>query len=207
MFSYDKYTYNNFGLKITVEFDKAEFKKKIKTFKNNFIKNNQYLMSFTKIIESVLNKLIPENEKINAFESFNNLKNDKIFLKMLWCIFDKWLVDFTNLEEINTDYFSLKFDDYFESCYKNMSNMEWSNKVINFDRKSAFYNLELKNFRNWVKDITYYGDQPIFYKEKENYLINLTNKQIINNKHWTLINPDEIDKELISKKNLIETKN
>ncbi len=70
-------------MKITVEFDKAEFKNKIKTFKNNFIKNNQYLMSFTKIIESVLNKLIPENEKINAFESFNNLKNDKIFLKML----------------------------------------------------------------------------------------------------------------------------
>lgn len=64
MFSYDKYTYNNFGLKITVEFDKAEFKKKIKTFKNNFIKNNQYLMSFTKIIESVLNKLIPEMKKL-----------------------------------------------------------------------------------------------------------------------------------------------
>ena len=206
VFSYDKYTYNNFGLKITVEFDNDEFKNKIQTFKNNFTKNNQYLMSFTKIIESVLNKLIPENEKIYAFESFNNLKNDKIFLKMLWCIFDKWLVDFINLEKINTDYFSLKFDDYFESCYKNMSSMEWSNKVINFDRKSAFYNLELKDFRDWVKDITYYGDQPIFYKEKENYLINLTNKQIINNKHWTLINPDEIDKELISKKNLIETK-
>lgn len=37
---------------------------------------------------------------------------------MLWCIFDKWLVDFTNLEEINTDYFSLKFDDYLKVAIK-----------------------------------------------------------------------------------------
>ena len=199
--SYDKYTYNNFGLKITIDFDKSNFNHKLKNLLNEkFAKDTNYLINFHSLIEKALNELLL-NEK-NIMQNWENIKKDLILVEMLWDIFLKWLnkiIDKNN--DIYNNYFSLKFDDYFESYYKNTKNNDWVRQTLEFNWLNIFNIIDFQKSDLLPQTITYYKNKPIFYNDTNNNFINISNKEIINNDLLSLINLNKNDKNLWNNSN------
>ncbi|WP_036444093.1 hypothetical protein, partial [Metamycoplasma hyosynoviae] len=187
----DKWTYNNFGVEINVEFDKENFKNKMNNLKNKFDESPEKLKMFQSLLINAIRKLNTNQENKDEVEKyFENQIIDTTIWNMLYDVFKNELNKFIENVYKNNDrnYSELKFSDL-QTHYKNDLDNNWDNWVNNLNLTSVFNILDIK--LTLIKEITYYNANPTFYKDNKNRLINLSNKIKINNNYFDLVNPNE----------------
>ncbi|MDC8937588.1 hypothetical protein PR243_03270 [Metamycoplasma hyosynoviae] len=186
----DKWTYNNFGVEINVEFDKENFKNKMNNLKNKFDESPEKLKMFQSLLINAIRKLNTNQEnKDEAEKYFENKIIDTSTWNMLYGVFKNELDKFIKkvYDNDKNNWMSLKFDDL-KTYYKNELIIYWNNLINNLNLISIFNILMLKQVN--TKKITYYNDNPVFYKDK-NEFVNLSNKIKNNNDYFDCINPNE----------------
>ncbi|MDD1378635.1 hypothetical protein PT310_03285 [Metamycoplasma hyosynoviae] len=191
VFDKDKWTYNNFGVEINVEFDKENFKNKINNLKNKFDESPEKLKMFQSLLINTIKKLnVNQKNKDEAEKYFENQIIDPTIWNMLYDVFKNELNKFIENVYKNNDrnYSELKFSDL-QTHYKNDLDNNWDNWVNNLNLTSVFNILDIK--LTLIKEITYYNANPTFYIDNKNRLINLSNKIKINNNYFDLVNPNE----------------
>ncbi|MDD7847876.1 hypothetical protein PUW89_03410, partial [Metamycoplasma hyosynoviae] len=72
----DKWTYNNFGVEINVEFDKENFKNKMNNLKNKFDESPDKLTMFQSLLINAIKKL--NNKQKNKDEAEKYFENQII---------------------------------------------------------------------------------------------------------------------------------
>ena len=189
----DKWTYNNFGIEINIQFDKNNFKNKMNNLKNEFMNETNKFDMFHSLLKYSMKKLmINEKDRNNIEKYFGNLKNDLTMWNMLWNYFESELNEFIK---------------------KVINNIENNSNGIKFDDLKAYYinNLNLKNIFSHLKltldsELTktyYYKNSPLFYKNDDHF-INISNKNINNGYYFDCIDPNQIiTNKIINSSNLI----
>lgn len=193
----DKWTYNNFGIEINIQFDKNNFKNKMNNLKNEFMNETNKFDMFHSLLKYSMKKLmINEKDRNNIEKYFGNLKNDLTMWNMLWNYFEselnKFIKKVINNSENNSN--GIKFDDL-KTYYIN-----------NLNLKNIFSELELK-IDNKLTKTYYYKNSPLFHKNDEHF-INITNKNINNGDYFDCIDPKQIiPNKIINSSNLIQKQN
>ena len=198
--NHDRWTYNNFGMEINVEFDKKDFENKMNSLKNEFIEDNTFFNKFKNLLINVIRNL--NNKKEENY--FNNLENDNNLWKMLWNIFEEKLNAFLKKIRENNDnnYAALKFNDS-KTYYQDAKNVLW-NSWKNLKLWKIFSKLKI-NFENEIENIFYHNKtQPLFYKNKNYSFTNLTNKNKKSNEYFDFIKQDDIS-EIKNNREFIES--
>ncbi|MDD1372204.1 hypothetical protein PT353_01570, partial [Metamycoplasma hyosynoviae] len=91
----DKWTYNNFGVEINVEFDKKNFKNKMNNLKNQFDESPEKLKRFKSLLINSIRKLNTNQEnKDEAEKYFENQIIDTTTWNMLYGVFKNELSKF-----------------------------------------------------------------------------------------------------------------
>ena len=199
----DRWTYNNFGIEINIEFAKENFKNKMDNLKNEFSND---LDKFKSSLETSIQKLmINEKDKNNYGKYLENFENDSVMLNMLWDYFrseiGRFIKDFFRE---NNDHIALKFDDL-KTYYKKGKENSWSNWTNDLSLKNVFNELKLNFLKNNIVDTYYYKNNPIFYEDKNHNLINISNKDISNGNYFDCIDPKKlIRNKIINSKDLIQ---
>ena len=196
--NHDRWTYNNFGMEINVEFDKNDFENKINSLKNEFMEKSNSFNKFQNLLISAIEKI----NKTKYRNYFNNLDNGNSLLKMLYEVFKQQLNDFTinNTNNKQSNYVGLKFNDS-KIYYQDKNDNNWTNSLINLNLWKSFNGLSVNI--NTI-NITYYKTLPIFYKNENYNFINLTNKDKKSNEYFDFIKPNEII-ELINNEKFTES--
>ena len=196
--NHDRWTYNNFGMKINVEFDKNDFENKINSLKNEFMEKSNSFNKFQNLLINAIEKI----NKTKYRNYFNNLDNGNSLLKMLYEVFKQQLNDFTinNTNNKQSNYVGLKFNDS-KIYYQDKNDNNWTNSLINLNLWKSFNGLSVNI--NTI-NITYYKTLPIFYKNENYNFINLTNKDKKSNEYFDFIKPNEII-ELINNEKFTES--
>ncbi|KDE42857.1 hypothetical protein NPL1_02375 [Metamycoplasma hyosynoviae] len=188
----DKWTYNNFGVEINVEFDKENFKNKMNNLKNKFDESPEKLKMFQSLLINAIRKLNTNQEnKDEAEKYFENQIIDTSTWNMLYGVFKNELSEFIELgfKNKNKNYNGLKFSDLL-TYYKEKSGNNWIKQKTNQNLTNVFNILDIK--LSLIKDITYYNGKSIFYNnDDKNKFINLSNKIKNNNNYFDCINPNE----------------
>ena len=194
----DRWTYNNFGMEINVEFDKNDFENKINSLKNEFMEKSNSFNKFQNLLINAIEKI----NKTKYRNYFNNLDNGNSLLKMLYEVFKQQLNDFTinNTNNKQSNYVGLKFNDS-KIYYQDKNDNNWTNSLINLNLWKSFNGLSVNI--NTI-NITYYKTLPIFYKNENYNFINLTNKDKKSNEYFDFIKPNEII-ELINNEKFTES--
>ncbi|MDC8913539.1 hypothetical protein PR248_00565 [Metamycoplasma hyosynoviae] len=207
----DKWTYNNFGVEINVEFDKENFKNKMNNLKNKFDESPDKLTMFQSLLINAIRKLNTNQEnKDEAEKYFENQIIDTSTWNMLYGVFKNELNNFIKKvydDNNNENYSGLRFSDLL-TYYKEKPSNNWVNLKTNLKLKNVFNNLDIKF--TLIKKITFYNDKPIFYNnDDKNGFINLSNKVKNNNNYFDCINPNEkINKiEIMNVQNTIKEQN
>lgn len=107
----DRWTYNNFGIEINIEFDRENFKNKMNNLKNEFTND---LDEFKSLLEKSIQKLmINEKDRNNTEKYFENFENDSVVLNMLWDYFRSELNKFaeSGINNVKNYFNGFKFDD------------------------------------------------------------------------------------------------
>ncbi|MDC8918181.1 hypothetical protein PR246_00535, partial [Metamycoplasma hyosynoviae] len=136
----DKWTYNNFGVEINVEFDKKNFKNKMNNLKNQFDESPEKLKRFKSLLINSIRKLNTNQEnKDEAEKYFENQIIDTTTWNMLYGVFKNELSKFIKKAYYNdkNNQISSKFDDL-KIYYKNELNNYWSNSMNNLDLINIF---------------------------------------------------------------------
>ncbi|WP_374847138.1 hypothetical protein ACEY2E_00530 [Metamycoplasma salivarium] len=196
--NHDRWTYNNFGMEINVEFDKNDFENKINSLKNEFMEKSNSFNKFQNLLINAIEKI----NKTKYRNYFNNLDNGNSLLKMLYEVFKQQLNDFTinNTNNKQSNYVGLKFNDS-KIYYQDKNDNNWTNSLINLNLWKSFNGLSVNI--NTI-NITYYKTLPIFYKNENYNFINLTNKDKKSNEYFDFIKPNEII-ELINNEKFTES--
>ena len=196
--NHDRWTYNNFGMEINVEFDKEDFENKINSLKNEFMEKSNSFNKFQNLLINAIEKI----NKTKYRNYFNNLDNGNSLLKMLYEVFKQQLNDFTinNTNNKQSNYVGLKFNDS-KIYYQDKNDNNWTNSLINLNLWKSFNGLSVNI--NTI-NITYYKTLPIFYKNENYNFINLTNKDKKSNEYFDFIKPNEII-ELINNEKFTES--
>ncbi|UTO27029.1 hypothetical protein NMG95_02145 [Metamycoplasma hyosynoviae] len=187
----DKWTYNNFGVEINVEFDKENFKNKMNNLKNKFDESPEKLKMFQSLLINAIRKLnINQENKDEAEKYFENQIIDATTWNMLYSVFENEFNKFIKKTYDNDEnnWISSKFDDL-KTYYKNQLNNYWNNSINNLDLINILNILMLKLIN--TKKITYYNNNPLFYKDNKSKFINLSNKIKNNNNYFDCINPNK----------------
>ena len=195
--NHDRWTYNNFGMEINVEFDKEDFGNKMNSLKNEFRQSGDSFYKFKNLLKNVIEKLNKSNDK----NYFDNLEDNNNLWKMLWNIFEEKLDDFieNNTKNNQGNYAGLKFNDsktYYQDEKRNLWDY-WQNLKL----WKVFTKLNMK-LDNKIEIIYYKKTQPIFYKNNTYNFINLTNKSKKSNNYFDFIKSNEINE--INNKEFIE---
>ena len=196
--NHDRWTYNNFGMEINVEFNKNDFENKINSLKNEFMEKSNSFNKFQNLLINAIEKI----NKTKYRNYFNNLDNGNSLLKMLYEVFKQQLNDFTinNTNNKQSNYVGLKFNDS-KIYYQDKNDNNWTNSLINLNLWKSFNGLSVNI--NTI-NITYYKTLPIFYKNENYNFINLTNKDKKSNEYFDFIKPNEII-ELINNEKFTES--
>ena len=196
--NHDRWTYNNFGMEINVEFDKEDFGNKMNSLKNEFMEKSNSFNKFQNLLINAIEKI----NKTKYRNYFNNLDNGNSLLKMLYEVFKQQLNDFTinNTNNKQSNYVGLKFNDS-KIYYQDKNDNNWTNSLINLNLWKSFNGLSVNI--NTI-NITYYKTLPIFYKNENYNFINLTNKDKKSNEYFDFIKPNEII-ELINNEKFTES--
>ena len=196
--NHDRWTYNNFGMEINVEFNKNDFENKINSLKNEFMEKSNSFNKFQNLLINVIEKI----NKTKYRNYFNNLDNGNSLLKMLYEVFKQQLNDFTinNTNNKQSNYVGLKFNDS-KIYYQDKNDNNRTNSLINLNLWKSFNGLSVNI--NTI-NITYYKTLPIFYKNENYNFINLTNKDKKSNEYFDFIKPNEII-ELINNEKFTES--
>ncbi|MDD1360353.1 hypothetical protein PT305_03295 [Metamycoplasma hyosynoviae] len=206
----DKWTYNNFGVEINVEFDKENFKNKMNNLKNKFDESPEKLKMFQSLLINAIKKLnINQKNKDDAEKYFENEIIDPTTLNMLYGVFENELNQFikSRFNNNNENYSGLRFSDLL-IYYKEKPSDNWVNLKADLKLKNVFNNLDIK--LTPIKKITFYNNKPIFYNSNDkNDFINLSNKIKNNNDYFDCINPNEkLNKnEIMNVQNTIKEQN
>ncbi|WP_235193139.1 hypothetical protein, partial [Metamycoplasma hyosynoviae] len=205
----DKWTYNNFGVEINVEFDKENFKNKMNNLKNKFDESPEKLKMFQSLLINAIRKLnINQENKDEAEKYFENQIIDATTWNMLYDVFKNEINKFIELGLNNNDknYMGLKFDDL-TTLYKFKLDNSWNN-LENDLKLMNIFNILIVGLED-IQKITYYNNKPTFYKNSQNKFINLSNKIKINNNYFDCITPNEkINKiEIMNVQNTIKEQN
>ena len=72
--NHDRWTYNNFGMEINVEFDKEDFGNKMNNLKNEFRQSGDSFYKFKNLLKNVIEKLNKSNDK-NYFDNLEDNNN------------------------------------------------------------------------------------------------------------------------------------
>ena len=203
----DKWTYNNFGIEINIQFDKNNFKNKMNNLKNEFMNETNKFDMFHSLLKYSMKKLmINEEDRNNTEKYFENLRNDLTMWNMLWNYFESELNKFIEnvINNFENDYKGIKFDDL-KTYYKN-ENSNWDNWKSDMNLKNIFSELELSINKNIIKTY-YYKNSPLFYKNNDHF-INISNKNINNGDYFDCINPNQIiQNKIVNSSNLIQKQN
>lgn len=190
----DKWTYNNFGIEINIQFDKNNFKNKMNNLKNEFMNETNKFDMFHSLLKYSMKKLmINEKDRNNTKKYFENLKNDLIIWNMLWNYFESELNKFIekNLNNNSKNEIGLRFDDL-KTYYIN-----------NLNLKNIFSELELK-LDNKLTKTYYYKNSPLFHRNYDHF-INISNKNINNGDYFDYIDPNQIiPNKIINSSNLMQ---
>ncbi|MDC8900556.1 hypothetical protein PR259_03110, partial [Metamycoplasma hyosynoviae] len=166
----DKWTYNNFGVEINVEFDKENFKNKMNNLKNKFDESPEKLIKLQSLFINAIRKLNTNQEnKDEAEKYFENQIIDTTTWNMLYGVFKNDLSKFiVNVDQNSKkNYSELKFSDL-QTHYRNDLDNNWDNWIRNLNLKNVFNTgkLELSN----IREIRYCNDEPLFYEDNKNRL-------------------------------------
>lgn len=187
--NHDRWTYNNFGMEINVEFDKNDSLSKMNNLKNKFEDDDNSFEKFQNLLKNIIRNL--NNKKEENY--FNNLQNDNNLWKMLWKMFKEKLNVFLKKITDNNDdnYAGLKFNDS-KTYYQGKKN-DLFKSWVNLKLWKIFDELELK-FENQIENIFYYKKtQPLFYKNENYDFVNLTNKKSESNEYFDFIRLNDIN--------------
>ncbi|ACF07351.1 Uncharacterised protein [Metamycoplasma arthritidis] len=184
---HDKWTYNNFGLEVNVEFDKNNFNNKMASLKSEFAKGNNYFFNLRILLANVIRKL---TNNLEEWKCFSNLELENDFWKNLWNFFEEELNKFIKdiMDTKGNNYAGLRFDD--SSTYYQKKKNELSSSQVNLDLIKIFSKLKTKIDE---QKISYYETtRPIFHKTEKHEFVNLTNKKVKTSQYFDFINLKEI---------------
>ena len=200
----DKWTYNNFGIEINIQFDKDNFKNKMNNLKNEFMnKSNKFDMFHSLLKYSMKKIMINEEDRNNIEKYFENLKHDLTMQNMLWNYFESELNKFIEKKLNNTskNEIGLKFNDL--KTYYKKENANWNDWKSDMNLKNIFSELKLSINDNIIKTY-YYKNNPLFYKNNDHFS-NISNKNINNGDYFDCIDPNKIiPNKIVNSSNLIQ---
>ena len=200
----DKWTYNNFGIEINIQFDKDNFKNKMNNLKSEFMNESNKFDMFHSLLKYSMKKLmINEEDRNNTEKYFENLKHDLTMQNMLWNYFESELNEFIEnvISNFGNNYNGIKFDDL--KTYYKEENTNWNDWKSDMNLKNIFNELKLSINDNIIKTY-YYKNNPIFYKN-DNHFINVSNKNINNGDYFDCIDTNQIiPNKIVNSSNLIQ---